>query len=260
MNFNFGQLRKNNANLYSNLSGLKTDNVNFEIAKGQDIQINTLHYGSGGLFQKDDMYALRFNCRLIDENGKNLSSDAFAECEIFLSSMGSGRVDNNKKMIIKILPIVTRESQQVTILFSPKLADFTHICFYLKNKKSNDDEKISDSLCIEQAEFYALNNLIENEIRNFISHKEVSGDGTKVTIILKKIGLQGATGLPFMINGEEFKIGKSEIFTSDDIIISSLGIFAVKNNNNTDSNTNPYYEDKNFFVLDYEYEEIGGSE
>lgn len=257
MNFNFGQLRKNqftkNNPQYSNPVSLSPAECDFEIIKGKTITINSLNKA----FTKNTMYALRLNCSLTAVDDRELKEDDFAECEIFLSATGTDRVDNNKKMVIKILPIITKESQQITVLFSPKIDGFTNICFYLKNK-SNDDN-ISDLVSIENASLYILNNVIDKVIREQVSGKENPGDGVKVTIILKKIGLQGATGLPFMINGEEFKIGKSEIFTSDDIVISSLGIFAVDDNNSSNG-ANPYYEDKNFFVLDYEYEEIGGSE
>lgn len=259
MNFNFGQLRKNQFNkkdtpsLYSNPVSLSPAECDFEIIKGKTIKIKSLNKA----FTKNTMYALRLNCSLEAVEGKKLGEDDFAECEIFLSATGTDKVDNNKKMVIKILPIITGESQQITVLFSPKIDGFTNICFYLKNKSNNDN--ISDLVSIENASLYTLNNVIDGVIRKQVSSEEKSGDGVKVTIVLKKIGLQGATGLPFMINGEEFKIGKSEIFTSDDIIISSLGIFAVESNS-SNNGINPYYEDKNFFVLDYEYEEIGGSE
>lgn len=259
MNFNFGQLRKNQFNkkdtppLYSSPVSLSPAVCDFEIIKGKTIRINSLNKE----FKKNTMYALRLNCSLTDMNGGELGKDDFAECEIFLSAIGTDRVDNNKKMVIKILPIITGESQQITVLFSPKIDGFTNICFYLKNKSNNDS--VSDLVSIENASLCTLNNVIDGVIREQVSRKENPGDGVKVTIVLKKIGLQGATGLPFMINGEEFKIGKSEIFTSDDIVISSLGIFAVESNS-SNNDINPYYEDKNFFVLDYEYEEIGGSE
>lgn len=82
---------------------------------------------------------------------------------------------------------------------------------------------------------------------------------------LKRIGIQGAPGLKFSINGEDFIMGKSGIFMLNNIIVTKLNFFLKEIEPSTYKfypDYIPYYsvdigDDKiknyEFFMIDYEY-------
>lgn len=82
---------------------------------------------------------------------------------------------------------------------------------------------------------------VVNVISDYLSSKF---DGVER---LKKIGIQGPTGLLFCIDGEEIRIGKSGIYElcKDDIEISYIG-FIIKDSLYTQ-------EGKDFFIMDFKY-------
>lgn len=67
-------------------------------------------------------------------------------------------------------------------------------------------------------------------------------------VIIKRLGIQGPSGLAFSINGESFIMGKSEIFILNDIDIYQLNFFIRDR-----SNSFPYGDNKEFFIMDFEY-------
>lgn len=254
MNFNVGQIKSTDLSNITNWEdGLKIGTVDKTI-DGNLKEMRALYWGSeneesGEIkytpFKSGKTYVLKIKYSLVSEDKE---SKSFAECEIYLSNMGSGDVDDEKKMSIKVLPYVSKDPQILTVIFTPHAEGFTHLIFELKNIQG---EGVDSKLNIEGEDYipiYSLNNIC-NEIANKM-FGNAAADSNK--IILTKIGLQGATGLPFSINGEDFKIGKSEIFTSDNIDIGFLGVF--QESDSVDYSEEVYYTDKNFFILDFEYE------
>jgi hypothetical protein len=90
---------------------------------------------------------------------------------------------------------------------------------------------------IKILDFYIVNNVISNYLSTNFS------DLTK----LKKIGIQGPPGLLFVIDGEEFRIGRTGIYElyNENITISYIG-FVIKDSSFTQ-------DGKDFFVMDFKY-------
>ena len=143
--------------------------------------------------------------------------------------------------------IIGKFTGSATFTFTPNRPDYNCLVFALEtNTKPN---KIS-------YELYKLGN--------------ICGDsGTKVPKKVKKIGIQGMSGLKFSINGEDFIMGKSGIFMLGNMDITQISFYirdfsdAAKEKDPETGllttvenyiNYFPYVTDgKEFFIMDYEY-------
>ena len=83
---------------------------------------------------------------------------------------------------------------------------------------------------------------------SIVEYYEIKNVLSKINVPrITKIGIQGPPGLMFILDGEEFRIGRSGIFElyNNDVSISSVG-FILK-----DSSFIP--DGKDFFIMDYKY-------
>jgi hypothetical protein len=123
----------------------------------------------------------------------------------------------------------------------------------LSTKKNTNDKTISPT---DYGTLYLLKNLCGTPQDNTI---------LPLPKQLKRIGIQGAPGLKFSINGEDFIMGKSGIFMLNNISITKLNFFLKEIKPSTYKfypDYIPYYsvdigdgKTKNyeFFMIDYEY-------
>lgn len=113
-------------------------------------------------------------------------------------------------------------------VFTPN-STYNQIVFRLQ--RIDFDYSLSREMNIEVVELCRVTNIVDTSLK--VKHPEL--------VYLKKIGVQGPTGMMFVLNGEEIKIGRTGIYElySDLIQITFLG-FILKN-------------DKTFFTVDYQY-------
>lgn len=98
-----------------------------------------------------------------------------------------------------------------------------------------------------------------NTITNLIGNNE-----TKIPFPVKQIGVQGPQGLTFIINGEKIVMGKSGIYMSSEMEITSIG-FCIETKQSAQLGQkdpdNPigegydlmYPDNYTFFIMDYKY-------
>lgn len=143
--------------------------------------------------------------------------------------------DGNDFQTIKITKITSANGQKkIDLIFLP-LRKFQKIVFEDVN---NSNHRI-----------YADNNSNVTKLStmtNIISHL---GKISK----LNQIGIQGPEGLVFAINGNQLQLGKSGIFMSEEMEITSLCFIADTEKKITDENGNELNVEHPFFIMDYQY-------
>lgn len=140
--------------------------------------------------------------------------------------------NNNKYQIVKIINISS--SYKLNLIFIPQY-DFGKIVFEI-DRISNTSISQNAQVSAEQVKITIMKNII-SELGNNITR-------------LRRIGIQGPEGMLFVINGELLKMGKSRIFMSDEMEITSV-CFIVNELENND----PFFMENNvpFFIMDYQY-------
>lgn len=161
------------------------------------------------------------------------------------SSSFSGKVkiklkdNNNKYQILKIINI--NNSYLLDLIFIPQY-DFSSIVFEIER-----DVNIANN---ENIYVYAVDNLNTKitKMTNVLTTNKISVNK------IKKLGIQGPEGMLFAINGELLKMGKSKIFMSEEMEITSV-CFIIENKPNNSNEEDPFYYEKNktFFIMDYQY-------
>jgi hypothetical protein len=129
--------------------------------------------------------------------------------------------------------------------FKPNLSNvYNKIILELNRDEIEEQYKLTAQASASIIKFATVKNLIPSDINT-----------------IKSIGLQGSAGLPFEINGEYFRLGKSELFTleEDDFVFESIGICCEQEDkNNEDEEQNEEEQEKKnstfYFILDYKYE------
>lgn len=113
-------------------------------------------------------------------------------------------------------------------VFTPN-STYNQIVFQLQRK--DIDYFVPRKMIVDVIKLCRVTNIIDTSLK--VKHPEL--------VYLKKIGVQGPTGMMFVLNGEEIKIGRTGIYElySDLIQITFLG-FILDN-------------DKTFFTVDYQY-------
>ena len=139
----------------------------------------------------------------------------------------------------------------VELIFIPKY-DFQYMVFEAQRTTEYVDDINAYFQCLQIYAARRLFNLIGSE---FLPEGIVE---------LARVGVQGPVGLSFAINGEKITLGKSRMFTSPEMSIKSIAFLVNPSyeEENIDfqefigkENQNLLYDSKNFFVMDYQYNE-----
>lgn len=146
----------------------------------------------------------------------------------------------DKYQIIKNIPINIENSTYSysrTVFFMPRY-DFSSVVFEIV--RTGENAEYGGVFVAEEAEVIEMTNILSK---------------IKVPKI-RKLGLQASEGTRFTINGAEIKLGKSGVFMSKEMDITSV-CFEINSSNNIEYNE---YEDKivqpdkkTFFIMDYQY-------
>jgi hypothetical protein len=143
----------------------------------------------------------------------------------------SDRVEDEHS--IKSLTAKANDDSYVTfeLIFTPNGNNYNQLVFLLA-RTAYDYRVESRIMEVEIEEFSTINNIIAD----YLPCDE-----------LKKIGIQGPPGLMFVLNGEEFQLGRTGIYElcNDEIVVTYLGFVINDSKQTTDG--------KDFFILDYRY-------
>lgn len=147
--------------------------------------------------------------------------------------------DNGKRQIIKNEFMSGNSRPTISLCFMPQYDDFNSIIFEITRTGDNIN-------C--QGTFKPLESKKAlNQLTNVLTTLGLSK--------VKKIGIQGPSGLKFIINGSLIKLGKNGMFMSKEMDINSICF-------NLDSNSYVEYIDEEvitrtnndmFFIMDYQY-------
>lgn len=134
--------------------------------------------------------------------------------------------NTNQYQTIKVLKQSFSSSGfEIDLIFKANY-NFTHLVFeILRTNLTNADAYLTPSDNVNTTKL--------TEVKNIVKELQLNR--------LKKVGIQGPSGLKFAINGEEIKLGKSGIFMSEEMEISSVGFIIPKTNNG------------DLFIMDYQY-------
>lgn len=231
MSFKIGQLRKNQLNIneyqISKKADIKTGVVSAtQFIDGKNIQI--MEFNEGGFsypFKEGITYYLNF--RYTQQGSGSIHT-------IYLKLLSE---DGTKEMTIKQKSGGWGSDE---IIFTPN-RDYQYFIVQIKRDKAS--LRIKDLYCkIDSiSSFYELKNILQaNNFKN--KFPEV--------VSIKKLGLQAPEGLIFALNGKDFKVGKSGIYTVSDVEIDHLCFFLKKIN----TDLYPYQNQaEQFFIMDFEY-------
>ena len=138
----------------------------------------------------------------------------------------------------------------VELIFIPKF-DFQYMVF--------EAQRTAEYVDAEETYFYCFQRFTTRQLFNLIGTDSLPSGITE----LMRVGIQGPVGLSFAINGEKIVLGKSRMFTSPEMSIKSI-VFLVNPSYGTEENFEEFvgkenqkllYDAKNFFVMDYQYNE-----
>lgn len=143
--------------------------------------------------------------------------------------------NTNQYQTIKVLKQSFSFSFNIDLIFKANY-NFTHLVFeILRTNLTNADAYLTPSNNVNTTKL--------TEVKNIVKELQLNR--------LKKVGIQGPFGLKFAINGEEIKLGKSGIFTSEEMDIASIGFIIEEYNDYGD--TLATFDNKAFFIMDYQY-------
>lgn len=118
-----------------------------------------------------------------------------------------------------------RDKALISVIFSPNDSTYNKILLRIERTQEDWEAGYTKKLTVSDIKLEKVENIIPQQ-KN-----------------IKKIGIQGTSGLMFTINGEEMIIGRTGIYElyHPDIPINYLGFVT--------------YSDDDFFIVDYQYEE-----
>lgn len=218
--YNVDQFRSTQigVNNYLNSIDFSMSNVttNGGIKNFTDVCINV----SGNLVPGES-YCLKFSV-----NQNSVSEQDF---DIILKNRTTG--DTGITQRVKTYEVIAGSSSEkinFEFVFTPN-STYNQIVFQLK--RVDIDYTNAREMIVNIISLNRVTNIIDTSLK--VKHPEIA--------FLKKIGVQGPTGMMFVLNGEEIKIGRTGIYElySDLIQIKFLG-FIIK-------------DDKTFFTVDYQY-------
>lgn len=228
MAYKIAQFRRNQIDSYStniNYSVSTIVNTN-SIINFRDTCINI---SGSDLVTSLYSYYLRFEVKQLINSPQDFS--------IKLENDGSNMIQVIKTLNVK----QGNESTVFEMIFKPN-SSYGKIVFELSRIASdftldNGDGTVGRIMNINILDFYIINNIIDSYLKSSFPGL------TK----LKKIGIQGPSGLLFTIDGEEIRIGRSGIYElyNEEISISYLG-FIIKDSISS-------LDGKDFFILDFKY-------
>ena len=144
--------------------------------------------------------------------------------------------DGNDFQTIKITKITGNNGKKnIDLIFLP-LRKFQKIVFENMDSLSKDRIHASNNI---NTKIYTMTNIV----------KHLNLDK------MSQIGIQGPEGLIFAINGNQLQIGKSGIFMSEEMEITSLCFVADPSKKVVDENENELNVEHPFFIVDYQYKE-----
>lgn len=217
MSYSIGQFRRTDIGT-SNYE----KNVDKTITTGLDDKDGAILLNGG--FSAGEIYRLQATLR-----STNLPSNIKIKIKL--------KDSNNKYQILKIINISS--SYRLDLIFIPQY-NFEKIVFEI--------DRVSNPNISSNARVFAEHTQ-SNPIKITSMTNIISELGNNITR-LKRVGIQGPEGMSFIINGELLKMGKSRIFMSDEMEITSV-CFIVSELENDD----PFFIENNvpFFIMDYQY-------
>ena len=199
MSYNIGQFKK--TQLGANLYETLIDKNKYAISDSSEGNISM---NENNVFTAGTIYRL----------STILTGDANAQVKIKLQNGTEG----NDFQTIKITKISGSGTKKIDLIFLP-LRKFQKIVF--------------ENVSISGSQIYASSNSNTTKIStmtNIVKHLNLNK--------MNQIGIQGPEGLVFAINGNQLQIGKSGIFMSEEMEITSLCFITDKDS---------------FFMVDYQY-------
>ena len=203
-----------------------------KILEFEDQYLNTTPYGLNardgmivGNFQKDKIYHIKCNVK---------PSGNYTGLKQFKLKLKDSEL---KYQSLKVYDLISSNTVAVEVVFIPKY-DFKNLVF----------EAIRDATLIndKNAFFYCTGITFARTLANVVDLLPAK--------VIKRVGIQGPEGLIFAINGEMIKMGKSRIYMSKEMDITSIGFYIGTDNSlDEDGNKIPYFDNKQFFVMDYQY-------
>ncbi len=125
------------------------------------------------------------------------------------------------------------------LIFIPK-HDFQYMVF----EAQRTTEYVDDATA-----YFWCNDFKARRLFNLIGSESLPNNITE----LMRVGIQGPVGLAFAINGEKITLGKSRMFTSPEMSIKSIALLINDITGKEDKTL--LYDDRNFFIMDYQYNE-----
>lgn len=231
MSFKIGQLRKNQLNIneyqISKEADLQTGVISAtQSIDGKNIQI--MEFNEGGFsypFKEGVTYYLNFSYTQQGSGPVNT---------VYLKLLSE---DGTKEMIIKQRSGGGGSSE---IIFTPN-RDYQYFMVQIKRDKA--------SLRVEDL-YYKISSISNfYELKNILQADSFKNKFSEV-VSIKKLGIQAPEGLIFALNGKDFKVGKSGIYTVSDVEIDHLCFYLKKAN----TDLYPYQnQTEQFFIMDFEY-------
>lgn len=221
MSYQIGQIRKNQINSFLEQNPYRFDFID-NVTSIITFKDPCIFLSGANILSSLKSYYLKFRVKQLP--------GAVQKIKLKLTS---DNVSINYSQNIKIITVDQGIDYLVyEILFTPNF-NYNQIIFELE-RTDIDFQGSSRRLDIEILNLSIVKNIIEENLKNMYSGLES----------LIKIGLQGPPGLLFTINGEEIRIGRTEIYElyHKDIIITYLG-FVIEDVGSEDNN----------FILDFKY-------
>ena len=242
MSYTIGQFRRDMLNTYLNkINFIKQDVQTSSSDISEDIVFKDIAFKiNNGIFDKNKNYYFKLQIKKTSSN---------QDFQISLQNLN--QQNNSSVQKIKSFYISSKQEQEindivvVNIVFN-NIVNFTHLVLKLSRTyedflivKQQEQEKTYGRLIEindEGCELFQIQNILSS--LNNISQ-------------LKKIGVQGPSGLLMCINGQEIRIGPSGIYQiKNGYKINFIGFIIT-----------PEELSKTYFILDYQYEknEEGGN-
>lgn len=230
MSFKIGQLRKNQLS-YPNDYQIEKD---VKGTASTTLSINGFNEGAFPYsFEEGKTYYINLSTTLSESLGTPTRY-------IKLYSKGQDGKEGKEMTIKKLSSSSYSDSQE--IIFTPN-RNYDYLIVQIDRKEISS----SQSNAYYKIEFKKL-----WELKNILTVANFKNKFPNIKTI-KSLGIQGPIGMIFALNGEEFKIGKSGVYTISDVEIDSICFFLKT----VDSNSNrfPFYtgETQEFFIMDFEY-------
>ena len=252
MSFNFGQFTKSQMQkeFCTNVAySLENTKIEAPLAKGSYFLDKSISFTNNPTIENGESYYLKFKIK------KRNDSNQF-----FILKLKDDRTDIVEQKIksYNIRQFTSNDSEYeiYEVIISPN-GSYKKIVFELgrnsndyfieivdgqeHNLKASTEDATNSTLGKSEyiGRLMDLQILTFQKITNVIDYLSIPADKVE---ILKKIGIQGPSGLLMCINGEEIRIGRSGLYEINyDINITFLG-FVIKEKSNND-----------YFILNYQY-------